>query len=63
VPNDRLDALGHLIAKAERLNASGECALEGGWGNAYQRYYIAVSRSCNPDQAKNLRFTRSELDQ
>ena len=58
----KTEDISYLLAKARRLNAAGECALEGGWGPAYQRYFIAVSPTGRPENARNLRFTREELE-
>lgn len=55
--------ISYLLAKARRLSAAGECAIEGGWGAARQQYYIAVYRAGSPERPYHLRFEREELMQ
>jgi predicted RNA-binding Zn-ribbon protein involved in translation (DUF1610 family) len=59
---DKEFARREFVGKAQRLNASGQCVLEGGFGQGYQMFYITVSRSGNVQDAQILRFSLEELD-
>ena len=62
LPADHREAMGDLLRMANKLNASGECVLEGSWGTTTQAYYLSVLRAGQPmKNARILRFTRQEL--
>ena len=61
LPADKKFAEADFIAKAERLNKSGQCVIEGSWGSSYKKFYITVSKTGNIRDAKILRFTIEEL--
>ena len=58
---ERQEAAADFIAKAERLSASGLCVIEGGYGNAHQKFYFAIDRDGRPQNYYFLRFPRDEL--
>lgn len=62
LPADKEFAKQKFIAKAQRLNASGQCVLEGSFGQGYQKFYITVSSTQNVRDAQILRFSLEELD-
>ena len=61
LPESKKFAESDFKAKAERLNTSGQCVIEGGWGSSTKKFYITVSKTGNLRDAKILRFTAEEL--
>lgn len=57
---DKREAEADFAAKAERLNASGKCVIEGAFGKENQNFYFAV-RDGPSGKPYFLRFTREEL--
>jgi hypothetical protein len=55
------EAESDFIAKAERLNASGLCVIDGGYGKSYQKFYYSIDKDGKPNNYYHLRFTRDEL--
>ncbi len=55
------EAEADFIGKAERLNASGLCVIEGGYGKADQKFHFTIDRDGKPRNYYHLRFTRDEL--
>lgn len=63
LPADHQRVADAFKAKAQRLNASGTCVIEGSWGANYQRYYYAVfDAGKDPQRAYFLRYTADELN-
>lgn len=66
LPDDKAYAMDAFIAKANRLNASGVCVLDGSWGIDHQKFYYSVSKPEDLDKAwtwRHARYTYSELSQ
>lgn len=61
LPADKEWAEADFKAKAERLNKSGQCVIEGSWGSSTKKFYITVSKTGRIQDAKILRFTAAEL--
>jgi hypothetical protein len=61
LPNDKKFAEADFQDKANRLNESGQCVIEGSWGSSTKKFYITVSTTGNIRDAKILRFTPKEL--
>lgn len=61
LPKDKEFAKDRFLAKAERLNGSGQCVLEGSFGRSYEKFYITVSNTGSVKDAQILRFTYEEL--
>ena len=61
LPADKKWAEADFKAKAERLNDSGQCVIEGSWGSSTKKFYITVSKTGRIQDAKILRFTAEEL--
>lgn len=62
LPKDKAKHMGKLLAKAKKLNSSGQCALEGSFGKDTGKFYITVSATGRVDtSARILRFTLDEL--
>jgi hypothetical protein len=60
---EHIEAQADFTAKAQRLNASGTCVLEGDFGQAHQKFYFAVYSDGNKNNARFIRMTREELKQ
>jgi hypothetical protein len=60
---DHIEAQADFTAKAQRLNASGTCVVEGDYGHAYQKFYFAVYSDGDKSNARFIRMTREELKQ
>jgi hypothetical protein len=58
---EHVEAQADFTAKAQRLNASGTCVLEGDYGKAHQKFYFAVYTDGNKNNAHFIRLTRQEL--
>lgn len=63
LPKGKAFAKEAFIAKAQRLNNAGQCVIEGSYGTGHQKYYLTVSPTASPANAKILRFTYEELTQ
>lgn len=62
LPKDKAYAKVVFQRKAKKLNDSGQCVVEGGYGRSYDKFYITVSPNGSPSKdAKILRFTLDEL--
>ena len=61
LPKNKEFAKERFEAKAKRLNDSGQCVIEGAFGESYKKYYITVSKTGDVRNAKILRFTYEEL--
>ncbi|MCX7206099.1 MAG: hypothetical protein NT086_08990 [Proteobacteria bacterium] len=61
LPKDKEFAQIQFTEKANRLNSSGLCVVEGGFGRSYEKYYITVSKTGDVRYAEILRFTYEEL--
>ena len=61
LPDSKKFAEGDFNAKAERLNKSGQCVIEGSWGSSTKKFYITVSTTGQIRDAMILRFTAEEL--
>ena len=61
LPKDKDFAKQQFLAKAKRLNDSGQCVIEGSFGKAHDKFYITVSKSGSVRDAQILRFTFEEL--
>lgn len=57
------DAQADFTAKAQRLNASGICVIEGEFGESHQKFYFAIDKDGNPRNRYFIRLTREELRQ
>lgn len=63
LPKDKEFAQVQFTEKANRLNSSGLCVVEGGFGRSYDKYYITVSKTGDARYSEILRFTYEELSQ
>lgn len=61
LPAEKMQAMAAFRAKAEQLNASGQCVLDGSFGTGLDRYYLTVSPTGKARDASHLRFTEAEL--
>ena len=61
LPKDKEFAINEFQAKAKKLNDSGKCVVEGGFGRSYKKFYITVSETGALRDAKILRFSFAEL--
>lgn len=61
VSKDKKFAKKRLLAKAKRLNDSGKCVIEGGFGRNYNQFYFGVTETGDLKDAKILKFTYEEL--
>jgi hypothetical protein len=61
LPKDKEFAKTHFQAKAKKLNDSGKCVVEGGFGRTYKKFYITVTETGALRDAKILRFSLAEL--
>jgi len=62
LPKDKETAKELFLKKAKKLNDSGRCVVEGGFGRSYNKFYITVSPTGAPSrESKILRFSLDEL--
>jgi hypothetical protein len=61
LPKDKEFAKKEFQAKAKKLNDSGKCVVEGGFGRSYKKFYITVTETGSLRDAKILRFSFAEL--
>lgn len=61
LPKDKEFAKAEFQAKAKKLNDSGNCVVEGGFGRNYKKFYITVTETGALRDAKILRFSFAEL--
>lgn len=61
LPESKEFAMADFKAKAERLNKSGQCVIEGSWGSSTKKFYITVSITGQIRDAKILRFSAEQL--
>jgi hypothetical protein len=63
LPDTQSAHLPALLMKAESLNVAGQCAIEGSFGSSSKKFYIAVTKTGQLGDAKNLFFSLDELRQ
>jgi hypothetical protein len=60
LPSSHSEAMPDLRAFAERLNAAGDCVIEGAFGTEHGRFYLTVKRPGAPAPVIQ-RYTRADL--
>lgn len=62
LPKDKEAAKVLFYKKAKKLNDSGKCVVEGGYGRNTNKFYITVSPTGKPSKySKILRYSYDEL--